>query len=253
MKTVPVDQKILDEVNKKWNEKREKQKQVIAKKGFEVIEDIDGGMLPLLDKTYGIKNFKSMPTTDWEAFNLVLTRGKREVIWVHNDGLGGCIRFDWKNRGEWDMFEEHVMSFPKYAEQKFERNDSYVFDIVADYQDVKYLNRKFKKTVMYALNGNIMETKWNIKKNHVESIKKEYTVEKLIEKVLKEHPDAQVLNTMPMSLALQYYQGDGLLDNWCPNDDCKAEFMSYPEDGECACGVHKHHVHNTCGAIHQVG
>ena len=33
-------------------------KQVIARKGFEVIEDIDGDMLPLLDKTYGIKNFK---------------------------------------------------------------------------------------------------------------------------------------------------------------------------------------------------
>ena len=33
----------------------------------------------------------------------------------------------------------------------------------------------------------------------------------------------------------------------------ECEFRCYPEDGACACGVHKHHVHVTCGAIVQVG
>lgn len=30
-------------------------------------------------------------------------------------------------------------------------------------------------------------------------------------------------------------------------------FHSYPEDGDCPCGVFKHHVHCTCGGITQVG
>lgn len=41
--------------------------------------------------------------------------------------------------------------------------------------------------------------------------------------------------------------------DWC---ECGVNetFGSYPEDGECSCGVHKHHVHcGTCGRISQVG
>jgi hypothetical protein len=43
-----------------------------------------------------------------------------------------------------------------------------------------------------------------------------------------------------------------LSPDWC---DCGHEtFGSYPQDGECACGMHKHHVHcGTCGKISQVG
>jgi hypothetical protein len=42
-----------------------------------------------------------------------------------------------------------------------------------------------------------------------------------------------------------------LKPSWC---NCgKDEFLSYPKDGECSCGVYKHHVHCTCGAISQVG
>ena len=40
--------------------------------------------------------------------------------------------------------------------------------------------------------------------------------------------------------------------NWCECRD-KFEFSSYPEDGECTCGLYKHHVHCTCGSISQVG
>jgi len=42
-----------------------------------------------------------------------------------------------------------------------------------------------------------------------------------------------------------------LRHNWC---ECgKDEFHSYPEDGQCVCGMHKHHVHCTCGGVMQVG
>jgi hypothetical protein len=38
---------------------------------------------------------------------------------------------------------------------------------------------------------------------------------------------------------------------------CKCEeptFGSYPEDGECECGMNKHHVHcGICGKISQIG
>ena len=49
---------------------------------------------------------------------------------------------------------------------------------------------------------------------------------------------------------LQAYQASQEL--WC---QCKkSTFGSYPEDGQCNCGVHKHHVHyGTCGKISQIG
>ena len=34
----------------------------------------------------------------------------------------------------------------------------------------------------------------------------------------------------------------------------ESTFGSYPQDGECDCGMHKHHVHcGTCGKISQIG
>jgi hypothetical protein len=43
-----------------------------------------------------------------------------------------------------------------------------------------------------------------------------------------------------------------LVAKWC---DCGVDtgFRCYPGDGECECGMHKHHVHGTCGHVTQVG
>jgi len=41
--------------------------------------------------------------------------------------------------------------------------------------------------------------------------------------------------------------------DWCECGD-KETFGSYPEDGQCICGIYKHHVHcGTCGGITQIG
>jgi len=41
-------------------------------------------------------------------------------------------------------------------------------------------------------------------------------------------------------------------DMMCSCDE--PTFGSYPQDGECNCGMHKHHVHcGTCGKISQIG
>jgi hypothetical protein len=42
-----------------------------------------------------------------------------------------------------------------------------------------------------------------------------------------------------------------LSSEWC---ECKdGEFLCYPEDGVCSCGIHKHHVHCLCGKVSQIG
>ncbi len=52
-------------------------------------------------------------------------------------------------------------------------------------------------------------------------------------------------------LAEQLKEQDKL---WCRCTSIEYTFGSYPEDGECNCGVHKHHVHcGTCGKISQIG
>ena len=47
------------------------------------------------------------------------------------------------------------------------------------------------------------------------------------------------------------------LDNFMKNQMCSCDnptFGSYPQDGECDCGMHKHHVHcGNCGKITQIG
>lgn len=41
---------------------------------------------------------------------------------------------------------------------------------------------------------------------------------------------------------------------WCECIAGLETFGCYPEDGECICGTHKHHVHcGTCGKISQIG
>ena len=47
------------------------------------------------------------------------------------------------------------------------------------------------------------------------------------------------------------------IDRFVDEEMCDCEdptFGSYPEDGECSCGMYKHHVHcGTCGKISQIG
>ena len=46
--------------------------------------------------------------------------------------------------------------------------------------------------------------------------------------------------------------GRWLESGWCRCE--KSEFLCYPEDGACSCGIHKHHVHcKKCGGVSQVG
>jgi hypothetical protein len=42
-----------------------------------------------------------------------------------------------------------------------------------------------------------------------------------------------------------------LIQDWC---ECgNPDFLCYPEDDGCSCGMAKHHVHCKCGGILQVG
>jgi len=44
-----------------------------------------------------------------------------------------------------------------------------------------------------------------------------------------------------------------LKNEWC---ECgkNSEFLCYPDDGECTCGIEKHHIHcKTCGGVSQIG
>ena len=44
------------------------------------------------------------------------------------------------------------------------------------------------------------------------------------------------------------------LVTWCGCEPAQQSFGSYPQYGECSCGVEKEHVHcGTCGNISQIG
>ncbi len=64
-----------------------------------------------------------------------------------------------------------------------------------------------------------------------------------------EMPKVQVKDT---STRKQMRKHSGkLTSNWC---ECgQDEFLCYPQDGACPCGIQKHHVHCTCGGVSQIG
>ena len=54
-----------------------------------------------------------------------------------------------------------------------------------------------------------------------------------------------------IELILSAHDALSVEPRWC---DCGAsQFLCYPEDGECPCGMEKHHVHCVCGGIYQIG
>lgn len=42
-----------------------------------------------------------------------------------------------------------------------------------------------------------------------------------------------------------------LISEWCECEN--PDFLCYPEDDKCTCGIYKHHVHCVCGAVLQIG
>lgn len=67
----------------------------------------------------------------------------------------------------------------------------------------------------------------------------------------KNNPHFQTVNDAER-LSKETPKESFLKGEWCKvNKDC--EFHSYPEDGQCSCGVYKHHVHCNHGYITQVG
>lgn len=60
---------------------------------------------------------------------------------------------------------------------------------------------------------------------------------------IHDNDDRAAIEAMPIELSAE----------WCKCGELET-FGCYPDDGECTCGVHKHHVHcGTCGKVSQVG
>jgi len=74
---------------------------------------------------------------------------------------------------------------------------------------------------------------------------------KNIEEVL---PTFEIIDNKAIQINKKKFK---LVGEWCPHKNCgndlKNDFYSYPEDGACSCGVHKHHVHCIHGYIIQTG
>lgn len=83
--------------------------------------------------------------------------------------------------------------------------------------------------------------------------RKETTVASLIPGTLTQTPPPPRTNlTVTVQETVKSTTQFGQLTaDWCKCG--KSTFLCYPEDGACKCGMHKHHVHCTCGGVSQVG
>ena len=51
----------------------------------------------------------------------------------------------------------------------------------------------------------------------------------------------------------EYRERQDARSGWCSCSE-DATFGGYPKDGECDCGIYKHHIHcGRCGKIVQIG
>ena len=77
------------------------------------------------------------------------------------------------------------------------------------------------------------------------------------DKMKNHYKDVEVTIITPANIIIEEEKNDftpvkvTLKSDWCECDNHR--FHSYPADGECNCGTHKHHVHCFCGSISQIG
>ena len=139
------------------------------------------------EEEYNIRNFKSMPTTDWEAFSFYLYKGDEKLGFVSDDGMGGCVNY----------FELPEATIEELKSLNKDKNAEYfIYDLVANFQDTKKLKRVFKTKLLFITQD---------KKLMEQSYKKNPDLKKKLSLLLKKE-NAKILNDMPFEKALKTYQ-----------------------------------------------
>jgi hypothetical protein len=113
-----------------------------------------------------IKGLKTWATHDGGGYQFNLYEDGKKVLFVHNDGNGGCLDLEPLDGGEFlKRLNAHCASLParvlKYdglPEMTIEvSSETFLEDLLSDYEQAKQIAKAKKKGVVFTLNGNTKE------------------------------------------------------------------------------------------------
>jgi hypothetical protein len=117
-------------------------------------------------KNLSIKGLKTWATHDGGGYQFNLYEDGKKVLFVHNDGNGGCLDLEPLDGGEFlKRLNAHCASLParvlKYdglPEMTIEvSSETFLEDLLSDYEQAKQIAKAKKKGVVFTLNGNAKE------------------------------------------------------------------------------------------------
>jgi hypothetical protein len=117
-------------------------------------------------KDLQIKGLKTWATHDGGGYQFTLYEAGKKVLFVHNDGNGGCLDLDSLDGGDFlqrlnahcNSLPPRVLSYEGLPDMTLHMNsECFLEDLLSDYEQAKQLAKAKKKGVVFTLNGNEKE------------------------------------------------------------------------------------------------
>ena len=117
-------------------------------------------------KNLSIKGLKTWATNDGGGYQFTLYEAGKKVLFVHNDGNGGCLDLGSLDNGEFlerlnahcNSLPPRVLSYEGLPDMTLHMNaECFIENLLTEYEQAKQLAKAKKKGVVFSLNGNTKE------------------------------------------------------------------------------------------------
>ena len=117
-------------------------------------------------KNLTIKGLKTWATHDGGGYQFNLYEDGKKVLFVHNDGNGGCLDLESLDGGEFlkrlnahcNSLPPRVLSYEGLPSMTLHMNaECFLEDLLSNYEQAKQIAKAKKKGVVFTLNGNTKE------------------------------------------------------------------------------------------------
>ena len=117
-------------------------------------------------KNLTIKGLKTWATHDGGGYQFTLYEAGKKVLFVHNDGNGGCLDLGCLDNGDFlerlnaycNSLPPRVLSYEGLPSMTLHMNaECFLEDLLSNYEQAKQIAKAKKKGVVFTLNGNTKE------------------------------------------------------------------------------------------------
>ena len=101
-----------------------------------------------------IKGLKTWATDDGGGYQFTLYKDGKKCAFVHNDGHGGCLDYQWFDNDSEAKIRAFVQTLPDWEAHGFTGKmdlDFFIENLLEKYETEKWLNRQRKKGTLFRL------------------------------------------------------------------------------------------------------